>query len=74
MTRSVSPERINVLATVQQAIGELQRRQKERILRELRYVPKFSGELRFVLKFKHGVPFAYREELEDNNLIPPVTE
>ncbi len=68
MTRSALVRQTDDASTLQEAFILLQQKQKERILRELRYVPDFSGEMTFTLKFKKGVPFAYREHVEHNQL------
>ena len=72
MTRARTREYIDGPATLQSGLREFQQVQRERILRELRYTPTFSGEMTFTLKFKSGIPFAIQEGCTHHALLPPV--
>jgi hypothetical protein len=74
LTRSEKSAHIDVAATIQTGLRELQQAARERILRELRYAPGFTGDMTFTIKFKLGTPFAITEGCTNHALIPPVTD
>ena len=72
MTKSRDKRKIDVPATVRNAIQEAEKLIRERVLRELRYHPGFCGDITVTLRIRNGIPFACKQNVEDSLLIEPV--